>query len=146
MSKNKYLTRSPEDKLYYCTIDVFNTNCKLNHITKRDLYWEIEDFFRSNGVTNMNIIRGQLKALLLRYNTDIVKESFDYNKHTLKKSLIPVMKNIEKDYRIRASAIEVSNLECIRKMEIEPFGFETKSLISVYDREKKIFYDKLVDY
>ena len=56
------------------------------------------------------------------------------------------MKNIESDYNIRASAIEVSNLECRRKMEIQPFGFNTKKLISVYDREKKIFYNKLVEY
>lgn len=66
----------------------------------------------------MNIIRGQLKALLLRYNTDIVKDSFNYNNHMLQESLTPVMKNIESDYNIRASAIEVSNLECRRKMEI----------------------------
>ena len=146
MSKNKYLIRSPKDKLYYPTIDVFNTNCKLKYITKGDLYWEVEEFFKSRGVANMNIIRGQLKALLLRYNTDIVKDRFYYNKHMLKESLTPVMKNIESDYNIRASAIEVSNLECRRKMEIQPFGFNTKKLISVYDREKKIFYNKLVEY
>lgn len=39
MSKNKYLIRSPKDKLYYPTIDVFNTNYKLKYITKGDLYW-----------------------------------------------------------------------------------------------------------
>ena len=61
MSKNKYLTRRPEDKLYYPTIDVFNTNCKLNYISKRDLYCEVEEFFKSKGVTNMSMIRGQLK-------------------------------------------------------------------------------------
>lgn len=143
---NKYLTRSPEDKLYYPTVDVFNTNCRFKYISKGDLYWEVEEFFKSKGIENMNMIRGQLKALLLRYNTDIVKDSFDINKRYLNKSLVPVMKNIEKDYRIKASAIEVSNIDCRRKMKIQPFGFNDKRLVSVYDREKNIYYDKLVDY
>ncbi|WP_270301838.1 hypothetical protein [Terrisporobacter petrolearius] len=143
---NKYLTRSPEDKLYYPMVDVFNISYKMEHVRAGDLYWEIEGFFKSKGVTNINRIRGQIKALLLRYDTNIVSDSFHFNKHILKKSLVPVMKNIERDYRVRASWIEVSNSDCKRKMEIEPFGFNTKRLVSIYDREKKISYDKLVDY